>query len=333
MARLKDFIHREVERAIIPASSFVNLSQNIGQAGAETIYRNRRLPLTKMVLGDLQADTFNPANHETAAAAATRVIVADDQSSYQSDVLRLADALVTSWAQEQVSTYDRGRQLARDITERADLDIATYVITKWAPTIAANIIPTTGINKDATVTKRSSAVAAGGYAGLVLAFAFQDLENMLVAIRKQGVVGGKWYALPSVEQWADIRLIDQVTDYQKTGLVDQLGRTILGSYGNVTFLDARQFDEWGSNILYDTTTPGAEVPIAYAGALSVAMVGAMLVWNESYVERSGTALKIFERMDDPDVLGDIRNAALRIGARQSRSDQKGVIAMIETPTI
>lgn len=326
---LKQYIHSIVHRALIPQNSAINLSVNVGQPDSELIIRNRRLPLNRSVLGDLQVNTFGATNHLAAGATEDVKLVADEQSNYATNVIRLDSALLQSAFQEQTSTYDRRRQLSLDIADRLNTDIFSYVFSKWAPTLVSRMLLTTGKDKAGTVATRNSGVAVGGYAGLVNRIGFQDLENMIAMIKKQNIMGGTWYALPSVEQWSDIRLIEQVTDYSKTGLVDQLGRKILGSYGGVTFLDARHDTNWGSNLIYDLTAPATPVPLAYEGVLNVNCVGAMLVWNDQEVERNQGALKTFERMDDPIYMGDITNAGYRIGASISRYDQAGVLIVIE----
>jgi len=325
---------RMLEKQLFPDNAFYKKSINAGQPNAASIEIPQSTGNSEPVLGGVNADYYNDANNEDNATALTPVVRINTKKTYSNTIIRPPAPYVFETLQDAELSYNKAAQIAEEQADNMNTGIANYIATQWAPTLAANIIATTGLpNPKGTVVteqQRTSAVVAGGYVGLVKRFEYADLIPVQLAIKKQNITRGQWYALITPEQWDDIRRIENVVDFEKTGMVTMLKSGVIGQWGQIKFLDPRQNDRWGANILYDLT--GAAVPLAYGGALNVNCLSAMLFFNDKYVERNEGAIKFFSRKNDPIYMGDIAQWGVRAGGTFRRLDSKGVIAVYEAQT-
>jgi len=329
---------RMIEKVLYALNNeFFLKSKDAGSVNAQTIYIPQSSGLEEPVLGGVNSGYYTTSNHLNSATALSGVIIVNDQLSYSNTIIRPPHPLVLEALQEAELSYNKAQQLAEEQGMNMKVAIANYLLTVWATTTAAYIIPTTGLpdpKKSTTVQIRSAAGTTGaksGYAGNVKRFEYSDLMALNTAIKKQNISGGQWWALPTPEQWEDLLRITEIVDYEKTGNETMLKNGVVGRWGAVNFLDPRQNDRWNANVLYDLTSTAT--PVAYGGTLNANCVSAMLVWNDQYVERNLGAIKFFSRKDDPLYMGDIYQWGVRAGGSPRRLDGKGVIAIYEAPTV
>ena len=326
---------RLLEKKLFPDSTWFSRSRNGGNSNADTIEIPQSAGSVRPILGGVNSGYDDVANNLANGTALTPVIRVNNKKSYSNVIIRPPNPFVFETLQEETLTYNKAASIAEEEAENMNAGIADYMATAFAPTLAANILPTTGLNKAGTVTTRSALGTTGavsGYAGLVKRFAYADYLALQSAIKKQNITGGTWYALITVEMWNDLIQIDQLIDFEKTGNAGMLAKGVIGKLGHIMFLDPRQNDTWNANLLYDVTTPATPLVVAYAGALNANCVSAMLVWNDQKVERNEGGIKFFSRKNDPIYMGDITQWGSRIGGTSRRLDEKGTIAVYETPT-
>lgn len=329
--RLTSF-QRIIEKNLWPDNAFYKNSKNAGQPNAEKIVIPQSSSLEEPILGGVTAGYYTTANNMKAATALAPVINVNDKLEYTNNIVRLPHPIVIEKLQEDEVGYNKAETLAQDQAENIMTAVANLCATLWAPTNASYIIPTVGLNAKNELKLRASSVGAkGGYAGNVKRFQYEDLLALESTIMRQNLAGGNWYALPTVEQWEDLRRIADIIDFEKTGNSGMLEKGIIGKWGLINYLKPRQNDKWNSNLLFDITNPAAPVAVAYAGALNANCVSSMLVWNDQYVERNEGSVQFFSRKDDPIYMGDLFNWGVRFGASKRRLDGKGVIAVYETP--
>lgn len=325
---------RMLERVLFPDNSFVMKSYNRNDPNVKQVEIPQSTGSADPVIGGINADYYDEASNLNTATVLDGVIRVNDEKIYPMVIMRPPNPFVFETLQEVELSYDKASEVAQEEGENMNTGIANYLLTVWAPTLAARIFPTTGLDKSGTEQQRSAAGttgSVGGYAGLVKRFHYQDLLNLSKQIRKQNITSGTWYVLPTVEIWDDLKTIDQVIDFEsRGGNVDFLEKGIIGKYGDLYFLKPRQNDRWQANVLYDLT--GAAVPVAYGGALNANCVSALIAWNDKYVERNLGPLKFFSRKADPQLMGDISNWGRRVGGSTKRLDEKGVIAFYEAAT-
>lgn len=323
---------RMIEKNLWPDNQFYKYSKNAGEPDAQTIEIPQSSALEEPVLGGVTAGYYTTANNMTAATALSPVINVNDKLSYSNTIIRLPHPVILETLQEAELSYNKAANLAADQAENIMTAVANYIATQWAPTSSTFIVPLTGLDKAGSAKQRISSIGAkGGYAGNVYRFQYEDLLGLESALMRQNINGGNWYALPTVEQWEDMRRIADIIDFEKTGNAGMLEKGIVGKWGLINYLRPRQNDRWNANVLYDLTNPAAPVPVAYGGALNANCVSSMLIWNSNYVERNEGSVKFFSRKDDPIYMGDIVNWGVRCGATKRRLDGKGVIALYEKP--
>ncbi len=324
-----------LEKKLFPDNSFINLSVNRNEPNVKECSIPQSEGSSEPVIGAVNSGYYDPTNNLSNATKLTPILRINDEKTYQNIIMRPPNPFLFETLQEVELSYSKATEIASEETENMQTGIANYILTQWTPTVAGNILATTGFNQAGTEQKRSAAGTTGsvsGYAGLVSRFAYNDLMVLSSAIKKQNIKRGKWYAMPTVELWEDIKRIPEVVDFEKTGRETMLAKGFVGTWGGITFLDPRQNDRWQANVLYDITVPAAPVVVAYGGALNANCVSALICWNDKYVERNIGELKFFSQKDSPEYMGDLTNWGQRVGATSRRLDEKGVIAMYENPT-
>ena len=323
-----------LEKQLFPDNAFYKKSKNAGQPNAKSIEIPQSTGNSEPVLGGVTSGYYDEANNETAATALAPVIRVNDVKTYSNTIIRPPVPYVFETLQEVELSYNKASQIAEEQADNMNTAIANYLAIAWAPAVLANgnIIATTGLNNAATPVEqqRTSSVQTGGYTGLVKRFAYADLMAASLAIQRQNISRGTWYCLITPEQWDDIKRIENIVDFEKTGMETMLKKGNIGQWGAITFLDPRQNDRWNANVLYDTTSDA--VPLAYGGALNVNCLSALLFFNDKYVERNEGGTRFFSRKNDPIYMGDIAQWGARVGGTSRRLDEKGVLAVYEAKT-
>jgi len=322
----------EIIKKLRPDNGFARYSRSASaaDANAEKVIIPQAQAGQKPTLGGVNSGYYTKTNNLAAASTLSGVIRVNDRLEYSMNILKFPNSVVFETMQESPITYDKLSAVIEEQAAEMDKAIAEYYLAAWAQDNTNFIIGTTGIDS-AAATKTRTSVVTGGYAGTVKRFQYEDLLALESAIMRQNYTNGSWYALPTVEQWEDMRRIANIIDFEKTGNTGMLEKGIVGKWGRINYLDPRQNDDTNANVLYDLTAPAAPVPVAYGGTVNANCVSAMLVWNDDAVEKAFGGVKMFERKRDPEYLGDIYNWACRLGASKRRLDGRGVIAVYETP--
>jgi len=330
--KVKEF-QSMLEMQLFPDSSFYKKSKNAGNASADSVEIPQSAGNDVPILGGVTSGYDDVANNLGDATALTPVIRVNNKKTYSNVIMRAPKPIVFEELQEASLSYVKASNVAEEQGMVLEQAIANYMTIQWAPTIAGNIVETTGLNSAGVVQKRdttNTTGAKGGYSGAVKRFAYSDLIALSLAVTKQNVEGGNWYALLTPELEEDIFRIPEFAEYNKTGIAGTLASGVVGKWGKINFLPARQNDRWNANVLYDiTSTP---VKLAYGGTVNSKCSSAMLVWNDKLVERQEGGIRFFSRKNDPIYMGDIVNWGVRIGGTSRRLDEKGVIAVYEAQT-
>jgi hypothetical protein len=324
------WFQRQLEKALFPDNTFLKYSKDGGQPNVATVEIPQATATNRPVLGGVNSGYYTTANNLANATGLTPIIRVNDKLTYNNTIIRLPNPIVIETLQEAELSYNKAAQIASEEADNLNTAIANYALAQWAQDNASYIIPSTGKTSAGVVESRIS-IVTGGYAGAVKRFSYEDLLALQTAVRKQNINGGQWVALPTVEQWEDIRRIANVVDFEKTGNETMLKSGVIGKWDRILFLDPRQNDATQANVVYDITSTAAPVPIAYDGTINSNCVSALLCWNADYVEKNEGSLVFFSRTKDPVYMGDLMNWGVRFGASKRRLDGKGVIAVYETP--
>jgi hypothetical protein len=321
-----------IEKNIFPDNAFYKNSKNAGNSNANTITIPQSSGLEEPVLGAVTAGYNTTANNMTTATALTPVINVNDQLSYPNVILRLPHPIVMETLQETDKPYNKAAIMAADQAQNINTAVANYAATQFMQDAAQYIIGTTGKDKAGNVSSRASAVTSkGGIATNVNRFGYEDLLLLEMMIKKQSIENGSWYALITPEIWDDMRRIENLIDYEKTGQSGMLEKGIVGKWGLINWLMPRQNSRWEANALYDITNINAPVPVAYGGTLNTNCTSAIIAWNDQFVERNEGGVEFFSTKKDPFYMGDVYNWGVRFGAAKRRADGRGVVGVYESP--
>lgn len=335
--RIKIF-SRDLQKNLFPDNAFFKRSKKDPSSNALSIDIPQAQGQARAKIGNVQIDYDTAGDNLTAADKLTAIKRINTLLNYPNQNFFVVPVIIDKNNQDGELSYDKLQQIREEMAEELNTQIANWAAVKWGPTVAGNILKTTG------ATTRTSLIV-GGYNGLVKRITFQDLLNVRKEAMKQQKMGGRWYVLPTPEQWEDIMLIPEFRDFEKTGNQTLLKAGVIGTWLNMTWLEPRQNDDLEANIIYDTTVPTAPTKVDYIGAVdgdgrtietltaTANSVSAVLFWNDRMVRRSEGRNNAFFRANDPEFQADIISANVRFGASFGRSDNKGVIALVETRTV
>lgn len=335
--RIKIF-SRDLQKNLFPDNAFFKRSKVDPASSATSIDIPQAQSQVRAKIGNVQIDYDNSANNLADADKLTAIKRINTLLNYPNQNFFVPPVIIDKDNQDGELSYSKQQEIREEFAEELNTQIANWAATKWGPIVAGNILKTTG------ALQRTSLII-GGYNGLVKRITKQDLLSLAKAAKKQQKMGGRWYILPTVEQWEDIMLIPDFVDFDKTGDKTLLRKGIIGTWLGFQWLEPRQNDDLEANIIYDTTVPTAPTKVDYVGVVdgdgrtiqtltpTANSVSALLAWNDRMVRRSEGRNKVFFRANDPEFQADILSANVRFGASFGRSDNKGVLALVETRTV
>ena len=206
------------------------------------------------------------------------------------------------------------QQQASEINTKV-ADIAAY---SWGPTLAANILSSSGTGRASNVT---------GLTGNRKALTKADIlavNNLMMRMNISGL-GGKWYGLLTPDAYSDLLGIAEFVDYDKTGVTSKLEQGIIGRLAGIEFM-VRSTDDCHNGLIYTSAKAKKDLDTT---AIAASDLPANLFWNDKMVASAEGLLKTSINANAPGYMGaTIIESWCRFGAA-TRLDQKGVIALLE----
>jgi hypothetical protein len=241
----------------------------------------------------------------------------DSDITYVLDDYSTDPTQITNIEEMQVS-YDKMSSVLDDHLMTLNETVADDILIKWLLTTpAANIIYTTGAATDVG--------SDTGQTGQRNAMVHQDLKSARKQMNRKKVPQNDRYALlesDMYEQFTDSLTNTQYRDFSQyydasTGIVGKL---------------------YGFNIMTRASVAMAANALNGSNQLAVNALGAAVLptdnvvsicWQKNAVARALGSVMPFERLQDPEYLGDIYAVQVRMGGRRRRSDDLGVIAIVQ----
>jgi hypothetical protein len=219
---------------------------------------------------------------------------------------------------EIVISYNKRADIQMSMAEAINTKAGDIAATAWGATLAANIVRTTG-----TTNRATEIVGATGNRKRLI---YDDLVNMKGIMNRSNVQGGSWWGLLTAAMVDDLFLIDKLTDADKV----QLAKVQDGEIGRIFGVQwmMRHNDTLGhSGIIYDNTA----TPVKKAVGATVAATdnAAAIIWNDRKVVHAEGNAKTFINRDKAEYLGTIVNSKVRFGASNKRTDEKGLVVIVE----
>lgn len=235
--------------------------------------------------------------------------------------------------------YDSRNELLRSHAEVLMVAKGNHTAVEWAPGAVGTGVVVDNQGNDnyifTTGTERNNPVA--NTTNNVRGIAYEDIVKVKTAFSRQRVMMGGMsmcYFLPTPEQLEDIWNLDQFTKYDETGIPGMRESGMIGRILGFEVLDPRYRDDWNANILYNSAAGSGNrtlTKIADNASAATGHVSAGLFWKEDYVYTARGATIVFPWMNSPTYFGDVYASEARFTAWKKRQDQKGVVALVETP--
>ncbi|MBA9078948.1 hypothetical protein [Rufibacter quisquiliarum] len=239
----------------------------------------------------------------------------DTTGDYEVDEFT-TDPVVIQHTEKIEASYNKRQSVLFDHTETLKESVADQLAHRWAPSAATNIIRTSGESRAPYLTSQT---------GNRLALTKADFIELDRLFNRMDIPIAQRFALIDADLYSDVLKIE---DFMK---VEKLGSDILvnGAIGKIfTF----QLFVRSRGIVYNNAgTPVAKAPGA---ATAIADNLGVLAWHQNFVRRavgatSNGGIEIFEKEADPQFYGDVFSALVRAGGRKARTDEKGVVAIVE----
>lgn len=243
----------------------------------------------------------------------------DSSDSYGVDLV-YADPLVVNNPTDFALNYNKRATKQAQQAAVIETKCADIAAVGWAPTVAGQIIKSTG---DA---RASNVVGVTGNRKAVTKADMLQVKNLLMRMNVDGM-GGKMCMLATADAYTDLLAIPEFVDYEKTGNNTKLAEGIIGRLLGIDIY-YRSTEEGHIGLLYTN----AATPVKKSTEDSVAATDrpANLFWNDKMVGRAEGKLKAIVNENAPGYMGGtILEAQVRFGASHGRKDQKGVIALVE----
>jgi hypothetical protein len=302
MAIQKEIWIADAEEVIFPDNTFITKSINdseglqgrivhVGQAGdAPNAEKNRQvLP----AVAKKRADTVND-------------YVVDEYTT---------DPSVVTVTEQIESSFDKRVSVMKGHYGKLATLVADTMVGNWSPTKQDNIIYTSGASRAAIKL---------GQTGNRLKIDVSDFANAQRLLTRQDVPQDGRVCLLDADMLMDALLIPEFKNAYMFGQNTVLKDGVIARAFGFEFMTR-------SRTAMYTAAGVAKDPAAAASATDL---GSVLFWHPDFVRRAtGTSenggIMIFEDNASPTYYGDVMSAMVRAGGKISRTDQVGVIALLE----
>ncbi len=242
---------------------------------------------------------------------ATVVTRTDSDITYSLDEYT-SDPILIPHAETLELSYNKRESVLSEHEASLRQTIADNILVSWAPTVAGNIIRTTG---DAVTAHLDS--ATGNRKKLMP----NDLKAAQLMLNKQNVPMEGRHALLSADMFQQLTDTLSVTEYRDFSMAYNIKDGILGRLYGFNIMMRSAVVSYTND-----TTPAIK---AYGAAAAADDNDAILCWQSDCLERAVGAVKFFERIDDPTYYGNVYSLSVRMGGRKRRADSKGIVAIVQ----
>lgn len=207
-------------------------------------------------------------------------------------------------------SYDKRRNVLEEHEMTLNDEIADYVPYQWAPTVAAQVVPTSGSDRPAI---------APGATGTRKKFTKADILKAKAILDRQNIPNEGRYLLLSSDMYNDLLTDSELlsrefmaTPNLENGTVGKIFgfdiyiRSLVGRYAT------------GNTVVKDPVAADAATDNAYG-----------LAWHSSFVRAALGSIKVYADEDKPEYYGSIFSTMARAGAHKSYTNQRGVVAIAE----
>lgn len=219
-------------------------------------------------------------------------------------------SLITDTEELEVS-YAKRQSILTEHVDTINTKVADRFSNIWLPTLSDNMVRTSGGSVVAT---------APGATGNRKAITDNDLIDAVTLLDRMDVIGDRFGLIPA-SMYAQLLKIDKFVDYHKRGLVDLIAKGLIGEIYGIK-LYKRSYAG-----LYDNT--GTPVKKAFGAAAATSDNEALMIWSKNSIRRAEGSVKVFMNEGKAEYYGSIFSALVNAGGRMARTDEKGVVSIIQ----
>jgi hypothetical protein len=242
----------------------------------------------------------------------------DDKKFYNVSQLYMNEPVLITDENELVVNYNKRQDIITAMAMAINSKAADIAATEWGATLATQFVRTS-----ATATRTTEIVGGTGtrkridYADLALINGIMNRSNAPV---------GTWSGLLTAAMIDDLFLIDKLNEADKA----QIAIIRTGKIGNIFGINfmMRSNNQLGhAGVSY--TNDATPVKKALGAAVGVTDNAAGIIWHNRLVRHAEGHAKTYIDRDKPEYLGTVVNSKVRFGAAYNRTDEVGIIALIE----
>jgi hypothetical protein len=241
----------------------------------------------------------------------------DSKDSYPIDLV-YAEPVAVDLPGEYALNYNKRQVKQQQQAAEIETKCADIAVYNWGPTLATNIIQSSG------TARASNVVGLTGNRKAITKDDILNVHNLLMRMNISGAVG-KWFGLLTPDCYSDLLKIADFVDYEKTGVSSKLELGIIGRLAGIEFM-VRSVDEAHTGLIYTSAKVKKDLDSV---ALTTSDLPANLFWNDKMVAHAEGIVKTSINANAPGYLGaTIIESWLRFGAA-TRLDQRGVVSLVE----
>lgn len=241
----------------------------------------------------------------------------DSSKSYSVRQLYTEPVLITD-EEEILTDYAKLQNIASDhanVLNEMAADIAAY---EWATTAGT-------ILTNDTATRATTVVGATGNVKRISKGNILSVRERFMKMNLRSIEGIK--ALVTPDQYTDLLLIDDFVRYDAGGWEKKLETGMVGRLMGIEFY-VRWNSDFGANVVYSDN--GVAKKAVHEGtAIASTDKAAAIFWHPDLVRHAEGNAKTYINRDKAEYLGTILNSKVRFGATKNRTDEVGVITIVE----
>ena len=220
------------------------------------------------------------------------------------------DPILIPNAEKLELSYDKLDSVMREKVDALREVIGDWMAYHWAPSRADRILRTTG-----------DPVPAHIGTGQRLAITLEDIRRARKLMNKLGIPKSDRFMLISSD------MLEQLVKQLSSTEYRDFSRAYDPTTGTIGMLEGFKIIERAYVVRYDNSaTPQKLEPTAEESDTDN---DAVILWQKNAVERALGDINFFERQNDPQYYGDVYSAQVFMGGRIRRSDEAGVVAIVQ----
>jgi hypothetical protein len=301
---------KELQKQLFPDNSFFKKSRTETGIGADV--ESVEIPIAGDVGGALSGNPVLPV------AITSRT---DTKKSYSVEQLYTKPYLVTR-EESIVLNYDKISDLAQSLSMSINTRAANIAATEWGATLSSNIVRTTGSTGRASVVTGTT-----GNRKPIIKADMLDVRKLFNRMNLPSLGKDSIWGILTPEMVDDLLNIAEFVDADKTGELSKLKNGEIGYIMGMNLM-MRNNDIGSTGVMYSID---AGIKRTVDEALAVTDNAAAIFWHKSMVRHAeGHAETIINRKPAGYLGGTVIESVVRFGATFDRTDQKGIVALVET---